>query len=144
MGVFFGGCPPLTWKLLCRANDLTKSEAGLHLSWKRAKGNALPRIKLCWTGRDRAIRHPLDNPPKKTPTVLSCCYYFETLNIKATTLRFDDGNLFPNGRPIGLFFSSSVGSILSYFVIQFANEYVVGPLNQIKCYPKRHGPFLFY
>jgi hypothetical protein len=62
---FSGGCPPGTWKLLCWANYLTKSEAGLHLCWKRAKVYALPRIKLCWTGRDRAISYLLDNPPKK-------------------------------------------------------------------------------
>ncbi len=28
---------------------------------------ALPRIKLCRTGRDRAISYPLDNPQKQDP-----------------------------------------------------------------------------
>jgi len=79
-GIFFWGCPSLTWKLLCRANYLTKSRVGLHQHTKRAMVYALPRIKLCWTGRDWAISHPMDNPQKKIPSVLLCHYYIETLN----------------------------------------------------------------
>jgi hypothetical protein len=66
-GSFFWSCPARTWELLCRANYLIKSEVGLHLSLKRAMVYALPRIKVCWTGRDWAISHPLDNLQKKDP-----------------------------------------------------------------------------
>jgi hypothetical protein len=63
-GVLFLGLSTLTWELFCRANYLTKSRAGLHQCRQQAMMYALPRIKLYWTGRDRAISHPLDNPQK--------------------------------------------------------------------------------
>jgi hypothetical protein len=66
-GLVLGVVHPDAMSFFAGPNILTKSEAGLHRCPQQAKVKALPRIKLCWTGRDRAMSYPLDNPQNKTP-----------------------------------------------------------------------------
>ena len=66
-GLIFGVVHPEAMSFFAGPNILTKSEAGLHLCLQQAWVKALPRIKLCRTGRDRAMSHPLDNPQKRRP-----------------------------------------------------------------------------
>ena len=68
--VFVWGLSIPSPRLLCRANCLTKSRAGLHHGGKSATVYALHRIKLSWTGRDWSMSYPLDNPKQRPPRPL--------------------------------------------------------------------------